>query len=421
MSSERQRDPKHGTRLREANREQLAWGPIDVDAQLPQDHPARAIAAVIERLDLGKFYAPIEARQGEPGAPAIDPKILLTLWVFATSEGESSAREIARLTEMHDAYRWICGGVSVNYHTLSDFRGAAGKHFNELLTQVLALLMRNGLVDLTRVAQDGSRIRASAGAGSFRKAASLAELVEQARAHVKVVTADPDASARRAAAQKRAATDRLQRLEAALEQVPDIVATKKKSGAKDATPRVSTTDPDARVMKMGDGGFRPAYNVQFATTADAARVVVGVAVINRGSDMGQSTPMLDQIKQRTGVLPAELLADGGYAKHQAIDEAAERGVDVYAPLPKPREGQADPHLPCEDDSPAVASWRQRMATDEAKQIYKQRAATAETVNADAKTHRGLDSMPVRGLDKVLGCALLVALTYDVLRLIVMST
>lgn len=414
-------DPKRGARLREANRSQLAWGRIDLDAQLPDDHPARALCAVIERLDLSDLYAPIEARDDVAGAPAIDPNLLLGLWVYATSEGEGSAREVWRLTKLHAAYRWICGGVEVGYHTLSDFRSQRGEVVNALITQVLALLMKQDLVDLHRVAQDGSRVRASAGASSFRREQTLQALMQEARAHLEAVTqeaADPAHSARRAAAIKRGAQQRIERLEAALQQIPEVTETKTRSGAKDATVRVSTTDPDARVMKMGDGGFRPAFNVQFATTTDEARVIVGVEVINRGSDAGQSTPMLQQIEQRTGVRPIEMLVDGGYAQHQAIDQAAQQQVTLYAPVPKPRKGDTrDPHAPREDDSEAVAAWRQRMGTEEAKEIYKQRAATAETVNADAKEHRGLDSLAVRGLDKTLGTASLFALTYDILRLI----
>ena len=358
------------------------------------------------------------------GAPAIDPKILLGLWVCATGEGEGSAREIWRLTQIHAAYRWICGGVEVGYHTLSDFRSQRGEVVNALITQVLALLMKQDLVDLSRVAQDGTRVRASAGATSFRREQTLQALMQEARAHLDAVTqeaADPAVSARRAAATKRGAQQRIERLEAALKQIPEVTETKKRSGAKDATVRVSTTDPDARVMKMGDGGFRPAFNVQFATTADEARIIVGVEVTNRGSDAGQSTPMLQQIEQRTGVRPAEILVDGGDAQHQAIDQAAKQQVTLYAPVPKPRKGDTrDPHAPREDDSEAVAAWRQRMGTEEAKEIYKQRAATAETVNADAKEHRALDTFAVRGLVKALGTASLFALTYNILRLITLG-
>ena len=417
-------EPKRGARLREANRAQVTWGRIDLEAQLSEDHPARAICTVVERMDLSALYVPIKARDEVAGASAIDPKILLELWVYGTSEGEGSAREIWRLTEMHAAYRWICGGVDVGYHTLSDFRTERREVVDALITQVLALLMKQELVDLTRVAQDGTRVRASAGAASFRREQTLQALMQEARTHLETVTreaTDPALSARRAAARKRGAQQRIERLEAALEQIPEVTETKKRSGAKDATVRVSTTDPDARVMKMGDGGFHPALNVQFATTTDAARVIVGVDVTNRGSDAGQSTPMLDQIERRTGVRPAELLVDGGYAQHEAIDQAAEQQVTTYAPVPKPREGDTrDPHAAREDDSEPVAAWRQRMGTQEAKEIYKQRAATAETVNADAKQHRGLDSLAVRGVDKALGTASLFALTYNILRLIALG-
>src|SRR5882672_9178948 len=364
-------DPKHGARLRQADRAQVTWGRIDLNAALPEDHSARAIWSVIEKLDLSLLYAQIEARDEVAGASAIDPKILLSLWVFATSEGEGSAREIQRLTELHAAYRWICGGVAVGYHTLSDFRSQQGEVIDGLITQILALLMQQDLVELSRVAQDGTRVRADAGASSFRREQTLQGLMQEARTHLEEVTkqaSDPAISARRAAARKRGAAERLARLEAALQQIPEVIDTKKRSGAKDAEARVSTTDPDARVMKMGDGGFRPAFNVQFATTTDRARVIVGVDVTKRGSDMGESTAMLAQIEKRTGVLPREILVDGGYPQHKAMDQATELGVTVYAPLPKPRNGDArDPHLPREDDSEAVAAWRTRMASDEAKQ------------------------------------------------------
>lgn len=417
-------DPKQGARLREAERAQLAWGPTDLDALLPADHPARALWAVVDQLDLSALYAQIAARDEHAGASAIDPKILLALWVYATSEGEGSARELWRLTELHAAYRWLAGGVAVGYHTLSDFRSQQAPAIDTLITQVLALLIQHDLIDLSRVTQDGTRVRASAGAASFRREATLETLMAQAREHLETVTreaSDPEISARRAAAQKRGAQDRLARLEAALAQVPEVTATKARRGATDAPVRVSTTDPEARVMKMGDGGFRPAYNLQFATTTDAARVIVGVAVTNRGSDQGETTPMLAQIEQRTGLRPQEMLVDGGYPAHDALDTAAALGVTVYAPVPTPRAGDPrDPHAPRAGDSEAVAAWRARMASAEAKTIYKARAATSETVNADAKAHRGLDHLSVRGRDKALGSACLFALTYDILRLIARS-
>ena len=417
-------DPKQGVRLREAERFQMTWGPIDLGATLPEDHPARSIWAVVERLDLSALYRQIEARDEVAGAPAIDPKILLALWIYATSEGEASAREVWRLTGLHDAYRWICGGVEVGYHTLSDFRSQQGEVVDRLITQVLALLMKQELVELSRVAQDGTRVRASAGAGSFRREQTLQALMEEAQQHLEAVrreASDPAISARRAAARVRGAQERLDRLEAALKQIPEMTETKQRSGAKDATVRVSSTDPEAPVMKMGDGGFRPAFNVQFAATTDAARLIVGVEVTARGSDMGQATPMLDQIETRTGERPSEILVDGGYVDHASIDQATKDGTTVYGPPPKPRKGDSrDPHEPRKDDSEAVAAWRQRMSTEEAKNIYRQRAATAETVNADAKKHRGLDSLNVRGRKRALGAACLFALTYNILRLIALG-
>jgi len=417
-------NPKQGARLREAERSQISWGPIDRGATLAEDHPARLIWAVVERLDLSGLYAQIEARDEVAGAPAIDPKILLALWIYATSEGEASAREIWRLTRMHDAYRWLCGGIEVGYHTLSDFRSRQAEAVDRLITQVLALLMKQELVELSRVAQDGTRVRASAGASSFRRGQTLQALMEEAREHLERVrkeAADPAISARRAAARMRGAQERLDRLEAALEQIPEVTETKRHSGAKDATVRVSTTDTEARVMKMGDGGFRPAFNVQLATTTDAARVIVGVEVTSRGSDMGQSPPMLDQIEKRTGKRPAEILIDGGYMDHASIDRVSQGGTTVYGPPPKPRPGDTrDPHEPRPEDSEAVAAWRQRMGTEEAKRIYRQRASTAETVNADAKEHRGLNRLNVRGRNGALGAACLFALTYNILRLIALG-
>jgi len=225
-------NPKEGARLREAERSQISWGRIDLDSTLPGDHPVRSIWAVVERLDLSALYAQIGARDEVAGAPAIDPKILLALWIYATSEGEASAREIWRLTEVHAAYRWICGGVEVGYHTLSDFRSRQGEVVDGLITQVLALLMKQDLVELSRVAQDGTRVRASAGAGSFRREQTLQSLMEEAQAHLEAVTkeaSDPAISARRAAARIRGARERLARLEEALKQVPEVAETKRRT------------------------------------------------------------------------------------------------------------------------------------------------------------------------------------------------
>jgi transposase len=426
QSEPNERDAVGKPRVLTADRRQLAWRTCDLEATLPAEHRARAIWSVIESLDLAKFYRSIAARGSEPGRPAIDPKILLALWLYATSEGIGSAREVDRLCTSHDAYRWICGGVSVNYHALSDFRVEHAKALDELLTQMLAVLMRQGLVKLRRTAQDGMRVRASAGAASFRRQPKLEECLEKARRHVERMRAqleEPDAGAsaslRQRAAAERAARERQRRLERAIKELPKAQAAKKKVADR-AQARVSTTDPEARVMKMGDGGYRPAYNVQLNTDVDS-RFIVGVSVANAGTDMGQMTPMLEQTEQRTGMRPKEHLVDGGFTKLEAIEDAAAHGTTVYAPVQAPKDPSVDPHARKEKDTDAVAEWRARMATETAKAIYKDRAATAETVNADLRVLRGLDRLLVRGADKVTCVTLLAAVTYNVLRYISIVT
>ncbi len=374
-----------------------------LDSLLPEDHRARLVWEYVQGLDLGALYEPIRAVEGTAGRNAIDPRILLALWLYATLDGVGSARQLARLCEDHVAYRWICGGVSVNYHTLSDFRTAHPVFLEELLTQSVATLMHEGLVTLQRVAQDGMRVRASAGAASFRRRATLEECQTQARQQVETLRqeleADPAACTRRQqAARQRAARERSERVARALGELAEVEA--KKQGQKKEKARASTTDPEARVMKMGDGGFRPAHNVQFATDT-ASQVITGVDVVNAGSDTGQMPPMIEQHQQRYGKTPEETLVDGGFAKQEDIEEVSspEVGTTVYAPVQKPRKEGRDPYQPLPGDSVTIAAWRQRMGTPEAKEIYKERAATAECVNAISR-NRGLRQFLVRGLQKV---------------------
>jgi len=413
-------------RIVEANRKQLELRTFDLEATLPSDHRARAIWAVVERLDLSLFYDAIRARGSQPGRAATDPKVLVALWVYATAEGVGSARQLDRLCKTDDAYRWICGGVPVNHHTLSDFRVDHAAAVDELMSQVLAVLMKGKLVRLHRVAHDGMRLRASAGAASFRREKTLQDLLELARTQVSTlkeeIAQDPaEHVARQRAAQARAAADRQRAIEKALRELPKVQAVKarnrgRKRGKKSASSeaRVSTTDPEARVMKMADGGFRPAYNVQIATDVDS-RAIVGLDVVNSGSDMGQAVPMLEEIERRTGTRPQEYLVDGGFADLESIDEMAARGVTIYAPPMKPARPRAPVSRPRRRDSAAQAAWRARMDTDDAKVVYRQRASTAETVNADLRCWRGLDRIRVRGKSKVRTVAMWSAVTYNVLR------
>jgi transposase len=390
---------------------------IDLESLLPADHPARAVWEFVESLDLSPLHAKVQSVEGRAGRPAIDPRIYMALWLYATIEGVGSARALERLTRQHDAYRWILGGVSVNHHSLSDFRVQHEEFLDAVLTQSVAVLMAQELVTLKRVSQDGIRVRANAGAASFRRQPSLERCQQEAEEQVARLRAelekDSDATNRRqAAARQRAAEDRQRRVKAALKQMPDVAAKKKPAAEKDKA-RVSTTDADARVMKMGDGGFRPAYNGQFAVDTET-QIVVGVDVSNSGSDQGQLVPMLEQLKERYGVIPSESLVDGGFAGLRDIEKASELGALVFAPVAKPKDKSRDPHVPLPADSPAIATWRQRMGTPEAKEIYKQRASTVECVNALAR-NRGLQRLLVRGLDKARTILLWFAIAHNLMR------
>lgn len=431
-------------RLRTADRQQIL-PPMPLDHLIEPDHPARDVWRFVEGLDLSLLYDRIGSRENTPGRPPTDPRVLIALWLYAILYSVSSARRVEELSRHHNAFRWLRGGVPLNYHLLSDFLVEHVDFLNQLFTHSVAVLQQDGLVDLDRVGQDGMRVRASAGAASFRRRATLEKLLQQAEQKVQKLeaqeaeTVEPEASevavgedvaaekttpaseadqptARQAAAQQRAAEERLERVQQALERMSEIEATKKPEDKKE--PRVSTTDPEATVMKMGDGGFRPAYNIQFGTTCDQ-QVIVGVDVVTTGNDQGQLPPMLDQIEERFDKRPKEVLVDGGYANHEDI-EAVQKGegektaCKVYAPVQKPKKEGVDRHAPHTGDSPEVAEWRQRMGTDEAKEIYKQRAATAECVNAQAR-NRSLIRLLVRGLEKVKAVALWFATVHNMAR------
>ncbi|HLB29522.1 MAG TPA: IS1182 family transposase [Dehalococcoidia bacterium] len=417
-------------------REQIQWAPRDLGVAVPEDHPARAIWGLLEKLDLAAFYGSIKAVLDRPGRPTTDPQVLLPLWLLATVEGVGSARRLARLCQEHDAYRWLCGGVPINYHMLSDFRVAhqaapslrSGQALDDLLAQVVASLMAAGAVTLERVAQDGMRVRASAGAASFRRKSRLKECLETARAQVQRLAQEREHPDPGVSQRERAARERVKRVERALEYLPQVQAAKERQQQtlarekreKVTEPRASTTDAKARIMKMPDGGFRPAYNAQLATDR-ATGIIVGVAVTPEGNDAGQAVPMEEQVVRRTGQHPEAYLMDGGFATREAITILEERGVTVYAPVRLPRnKPEEERHQARYGDSPQVAAWRERMATEEAKVIYKERGATAEWANAQVRLH-GLSQFTVRGLAKVTTVLLLVAIAHDLLRWIALTT
>jgi transposase len=407
-------------RLRYANRQQACMRVCALDDLIPEDHPVRIVWDHVDALDLSPLLAEIQATEAHAGAPATDPRILMTLWLYATLRAIGSARELDRRCDPDCGevpFQWICGEVSVNYHMLADFRTAHGQFLDTLLTESVAALRHEGLVRLERVAQDGMKVRASAGASSFRRRQTLEEHLAEAERQVQALKqeleADPAAGNRRQQkARQRAARERQRRLERALQHVREIEAQKK---SKDKEARASTTDADAHVMKMGDGGFRPAYNLQLATDTEA-QIITGVDVSTSGGDQGKMAPMVHQHEERYGEAPKEVLVDGGFAKKEDIEEVSppHGTTTVYTPVQKSKDPERDPHTPRADDAPAVAEWRQRMASEAAKEIYKQRASTAECVNALAR-NRGLYQFRVRGQVKVRAALLWFVLAHNLVR------
>jgi len=414
-------------RLRPVERQQVEMRCASLDQLLPPDHEARCIWAYVENLDLSPLLQSIKAVAGQPGRDANDPRVLYAVWLYATFKGIGSARELDRLCQEHLAYQWLRGGMSVNYHSLADFRGDNVTLFNQSLTESVAALLHEGLIELQRVAQDGMKVRASAGASSFRRQPSLQACLEEAQQQVSALQQQQDegataASQRQQAARERAVKERVERVQQALahrEQLLELRQQQQQDKGIKFKPeelRTSTTDPEARRMKMPDGGTRPAYNVQYATTTEGG-IVVGVEVTNSGGDGGQMAPMLEQLQERYELVPEEMLMDGGFTTHQDIEAAHTQEVTVYGPIKeeaKQLEAGKDPYQPKKKDGPGVAEWRQRMGTAAAKVIYRERAATAEWTNAHAR-NRGFYQVRVRGQSKVLAVALLYALVHNLMR------
>lgn len=418
-----------GPRVLRPDRSQLYWDAIDLESQLDAEHLARVVWAFVDGLDLTPLYERIKARDAVAGRPTPDPKVLLALWLYATIEGVGSARALERLCGSHAAYRWLCGGVPVNYHGLSDFRSLDGDLLDRILSECVAGLAAEGLVELDEVAVDGTKVAANAGRSSFRQAAGLArwEAAAQARiARLKgELAGDPAAGERRRqAATERAAAAVSARAGAAKRKLAELQAEKAKrtkthpkQEADKAEPAVSTTDPEARRMRLADGSYRAAYNLLVAV-APQAQIVLGVLATDRRHDSGLAAPMAEQLAQRYGRRPARLLFDTGLATRRDIVALAEQGTIVYAPPPPTR---ADAKLEslrkrawrrrCEP--PALAEWRARMASAAGQLIYARRRLI-EAVHGQIK-NRGLRRLMLRGLEKVRCETLLHAIAHNIRR------
>jgi transposase len=434
-------------RLWEPERDAIELRAMCLDSLIGADHPARLIWAYVLRLDLHELEKLIKAREGVPGHPAITPRLLLGLWLYATSEGVASARLLAKLCERDDVYRWFCGGVGVNHRTLGEFRVDHGDLLNRLLAQSVTALAAEGLIDLDMLAQDGVRVRASAGASSFRRRARLEQRIAEVKAILvelaKEVDGDPAANEERLRKRRmQRAAERLSRLEAAVAKVAEIEAQQPKSKSKESKskeskskeskpqatpcegeppetkdgkrrkePRASTTDPEARVVKMADGGFRPAYNMQIASVA-GEQIAVAVEVSTSSSDRGLARPMLEKIEATYGELPNQHLVDGGYSKNDDIEWAHGADVAMLCP-PIINKHNTDPFAPREDDGPGIGAWRKRMQSEAGKATYRLRSIH-ECINARLRQW-GLVQLTVRGRAKALVVLTWYALANNILQ------
>jgi transposase/ribosomal protein L34 len=423
-----------GARVDRPDRTQLHWDMVDLEALLAKDHRVRVVWDFVTSLDLGGLYARVKAREGGPGRPTIDPPLLLALWLYATLEGIGSARLVERLCRSDVAYRWLCGGVGVNHHALSDFRVGHDELLDGLLTDSVAALAVEGLISLEEIAVDGTKLQAAAGRGSFRAEAGLAGYERAAAARVArlkaEIEADPGAhEAKRRAAVARAEREVAERAAKARAALEKLAAERKERAkthgkeeaekAKKGGPKASTTDPEARQMRFADGSVRPGYNLQLGCVPSTG-IIVAVMATDRRNDTGLAQPMVDAIAKRYGMPPARLLVDTKYATQDDIVALSERceAVCVYTPLPADSdaataESKRKRQWRRRREPPAIEGWRTRMATDEGRLIM-QRRHRIETVNGNIK-NRGLGRLNVRGLIKVQCLALLHALAHNLWR------
>lgn len=413
-------------RVRWPERFQVEMQFYSLDQVLPSDHRARTVWAFVESLDLALLYEKIDVTDYKAGRSATAPEILVALWLLATLDGIGSARELNRRCKTDIPYLWVRGSVGVNYHTLSDFRVENGEFLEQLLVDTVASLIDQGLVPLETIAQDGMRVRASAGSSSFRRKPTLEKLQREAQAHVDRLKQESeseserqDGDARRKAAAERAARERQERIDEALKQHEKLSEQreKRKKGDGEKT-RVSTTDPDARKMKTANGGFDPAFNVQFATDADA-RVIVGVDVTNAGTDGGELAPMHKKVCSDFCKTPKKVLVDSAYATKEGVKAVESAGTEVVSTVPRSEQLEKhgkDPHARQKGDSDEYANFRARMAQDEYRDLYKMRPSIAEFPNADCR-NRNLRQFRVRGLVKVKAVALWHALAFNFARML----
>lgn len=328
-SSVKERQP----RFEYVNRQQLLMRMLDVEQLIAAEHPARAIWEFLGRIDLSSFSEVVQSYEGERGRAAHDPRLLVSLWVYAYSQGVTAGREIARLCESEPGYQWLTGMKVVNYHSLTDFRVRHESALRELFIQILAVLSSEGLVSLERVMNDGTKIKAQASRHSFRGQKKIKEHLAAARKHVEALEqqAEAEVGQRLSSARERAAREKVARLETALAEFEKLQA-KPKSKEQ----RVSMSEPESRKMKQSDGGYAPSYNVQL-TTDQAQGIIVAAGLSQAPVDVKELVAAVARVKENTGKLPTQVVADGGYTSGYNIKELAAQKIDFIAPYPDNRE------------------------------------------------------------------------------------
>lgn len=467
---------KRNPRLRKIDRRQMVLHPVEIERLIPEDHEARAIWEIVGSLDLSSYYDHVDAREGQAGAPAFDPRLLVSLWIYSYSKGIGSSREIARRSEYDPAYQWLTGMRPVNYHTLADFRSAHGESIRSLFIQVLGILSYEGLITMERVMHDGTKIKASAGDSTFRREKTLKEHLAQAEAQVKVLEqSEEEMTPRIRKAKERAVRERKERLSRALDELAKVAVKKK-----DTERRVSTTDPESRIMNSG-GDLCPCYNLQVSTDAHE-KAIVGLSLSPSPNDHNLVEPALTTLEKIAGCLPGQIVVDGGFTTRSDILAAKERGVDFIGSMPDaalspiiqlrtrgitdeffPDKFLLDPernclicpegkHLPyrqkrkakgktiyhyqCREhacpskpsccpqskrgrnvsrteNDPEITAFLQKMETPEAKAIYKKRSEVAEFPNAWIKDKFKLRQFHLRGRIKAETEAFWACLTYNI--------
>jgi transposase len=488
--------PAAKPKLKPIDREQGLLRTVIVDELVAEDHKVRAIWDLTGELDLSRFYSKIQSQEGKAGSPAWNPRLLLSVWLYAYSEQVTSAREVARLMEYEPGLMWLSGLGEVNYHKLSEFRAEHGEELKPLMAELLGALSQEGWVKLECVAHDGTKIQAQAGSDTFRRGATLEKEIAKARQMVEELEGQaetgPAENARREAARRRAARERSERMKQAAEELEKIRAGKHSEKEREQA-RVSVTEPEARIMKHGnDGGTAPSYNVQISTDAEQ-KIIVGIDLTQSSSDSGSLPAAMEQVKETMGRYPDRVVADGGFTNQASITEMNRSPMDFYGSLveaevrqaaamkaagidaafgpsafpvqaegnrlqcpagkileyvrqskkgdttyrqyqaegqdcreceyqkrccPRPEQGRLVSIRTTENVE--VAAFREKMKTEAAQQIYKQRGPVAEFPHAWIKEKLGMRKFRLRGMAKAATEALWGALTYNVQQWIRLS-